>query len=50
MKLVDRRAGNPDTYEELYEAMKHFDPHSGGKVRIDEMRLIMSALGEKVDE
>ena len=25
MKLVDRRAGNPDTYEELLEGLLHFD-------------------------
>ena len=50
MKLVDRNAGNPDTYEELLEAMKHFDTSGTGKIQIDEMRLIMSALGDKVDE
>ena len=50
MKLVDRRAGNPDSYEELLEACKHFDPAGGGKIRVDEMRLICSALGDKMDE
>ena len=50
MKLVDRNAGNPDSYEELLEAMKHFDPASGGKIRVDEMRWIMSAIGDKMDE
>ncbi len=49
MKLVDRNAGNPDSYEELLEAMKHFDPASGGKIRVDGEGWVLGAVGDKRD-
>ena len=50
MKLVDRRAGNPDSYEELWEALKHFDKSGTGKIEVPEFRLILASMGEKMDE
>ena len=50
MKLVDRRAGNPDSYEELYESLKQFDKNGNGKIDVPEFRLILASFGEKMDE
>ena len=47
---MDERKANPDTYDELLEAMKHFDKDCDGKIPVPELRLILSALGDRMDE
>ena len=50
MKIIDSRAGNPDSYEELWEALKHFDKSGSGKIEVPEFRLILASMGEPIDE
>ena len=49
-RIVDRRMKDPDTYEELLEALKIFDKDKTGRIPVPEMRYIMSRLGDTMDE
>ena len=49
-RIVDRRQRDPDTYEELVQALKVFDKEGTGKIAVSEMRYIMSRLGDPMDE
>ena len=45
-----KKQQDSDTFPELMEAFKIFDPTSSGTIRVPEFRYIMSCLGEKVPE
>ena len=44
--LLHRNNSHGEDLSKNVEAMKHFDPASGIKIRVDEMRWIMSAIGD----
>ena len=50
MKIVDKKLKEPDTLEELVEAMKLFDNDKDGKLLVPELRWAMNRLGEQLDE
>ena len=49
-KLVDQKMWDPDTIEQLIEALKCFDDDEDGKIAVPEMRWAMTALGEEMDD
>ena len=49
-KLVDQKMWDPDTLEQLIEALKCFDDDQDGKIAVPEMRWAMTALGEEMDD
>ena len=49
-KIVDRRQKDPDTYEELLQALKIFDKSGTGKIDVPELRYILTQLGDKMPE
>jgi Ca2+-binding EF-hand superfamily protein len=49
-KIVDRRQKDPDTYEELVQALKIFDKTGTGQIPVPEMRYILTHLGDKMKE
>merc|ERR1740117_165955 len=49
-KIVDRRQKDPDTYDELIQALKIFDKTGTGQITVPEMRYILTQLGDKMPE
>ena len=48
--IVDEKEQEPDTMEELIEAMKLLDPHSEGLIPVPELRWAMTQLGDNMEE
>ena len=48
--IVDRKVLEPDTIEELIEAMKVFDYNRDGTIAVPELRWAMTKLGDCLDE
>ena len=49
-RIVNDRMAQPDTIDELIEAMKLFDHDNDGKVTVSEFRWFMSKLGDEFEE
>ena len=49
-KLVNEKIMEPDTIEELIEAMKILDTKKTGQIPVPELRYCMSKLGDCLDE
>jgi calmodulin len=45
-----KKKQDSDTFPELMEAFKIFDPVNTGTIRVPEFRYVMSCLGEKIPE
>lgn len=45
-----KKKQDSDTFPELMEAFRIFDPATSGSIRVPEFRYIMSCLGEKIPE
>ena len=48
--IVDEKEQEPDTMEELIEAMKLLDPHGEGLIPVPELRWAMTQLGDNMEE
>ena len=49
-EIVDQKVLEPDTIEELVEAMKLLDINKDGTIQISEFRFAMTKLGDAMDE
>ena len=49
-EIVNKKVLEPDTIEELIEAMKVFDYNKDGTIAVPELRWAMTKLGECLDE
>ena len=50
MQMVNKRVMEPDTFEELVEAMKIFDTNRDGTISTNELRWAMTKLGDCMEE
>ena len=48
LALVSRRLVHSDNVEELIEAFRVFDVDKNGEISADELRLVLTTLGEKL--
>ena len=49
MDIFNSKISEPDTIEELTEAMKVLDTHNDGTIPVPELRWAMTQLGDKLD-
>ena len=49
-EIVDKKMNEPDTIEELIEAMKVLDTNRDGTIPVPELRWAMSKLGDPLDD
>ena len=49
-EIVEQKVLEPDTIEELVEAMKLLDINKDGTILISELRYAMTKLGDAMDE
>ena len=49
-KIVEQKVKEPDTIEELIEAMKILDHNKDGTIAVPELRWAMTNLGDRMDE
>ena len=49
-KIVNKKMAEPDTIEELIEAMKLFDYNNDGTIPVNELRWAMTKIGDPLDE
>ena len=49
-QIVDKKMSEPDTIEELIEAMKLFDTNKDGTIPTSELRWAMTKLGDPLEE
>ena len=49
-KIVEQKVKEPDTIEELIEAMKILDHNKDGTISVPELRWAMTNLGDRMDE
>uniref|UniRef100_A0A7S3CSR6 Calmodulin n=1 Tax=Strombidium rassoulzadegani TaxID=1082188 RepID=A0A7S3CSR6_9SPIT len=49
-KIVEEKAEQPDTIEELVEAMKILDNNRDGTISVPELRWAMTHLGDRLEE
>ena len=50
IQLIADRGKDPDTLEDLIEALKVFDSDRDGKITVQEFKLAMMNMGEKMQE
>ena len=50
MELFAKKMKDPDTEEDLIEAFKNFDKDGSGNISAQELRHVMTTLGEKLTE
>ncbi len=50
LQVVNLKMGEPDTIDELVEAMKLFDHDQDGKITVSEFRWFMSKIGDPMEE